>query len=100
MSKKDKIHWLKAWRKGLGLTQKQAAALLGLKHRMIQNYEGGSHEIPRYVRLSCYAIDQRVVDFGEEGTVTVKNLAKRADVLRDDQKESKSQKTKKASKKN
>lgn len=100
MAKKDKIHWLKAWRKGLGLTQKQAAALLGLKHRMIQNYEGGSHDIPRYVRLSCFAIHQRVVDFGEDGPITAKNLSKRADALREDQKEAKSQKTKKAVQKN
>ena len=99
MSKKDKVQWLKAWRKKLGLTQKQAAALLGLKQRMVQNYEGGSHDIPRYVRLSCFAIDQHVIDFGEGGAKVAKNLAKKADALREGPKEAKSKKAEKASKK-
>ena len=58
----------KAWRKSHGLKQKDAAALLGLKKRMIQYYEKGERDgkdvtIPRSVRLACYALSQGIVDF-------------------------------------
>ncbi|MEZ5893382.1 MAG: helix-turn-helix transcriptional regulator [Parvularculaceae bacterium] len=58
----------KKWRKALGLSQKDAAHLLGLKRRMIQYYEKGEREgekvkIPRSVRLACYAIAQGVEDY-------------------------------------
>ena len=48
----------KAWRKSLGLKQKEAAEKLGLKKRMIQYYETGQRdgkdvEIPRSIRLAC-----------------------------------------------
>ena len=51
----------KAWRKSLGLKQKEAAEKLGLKKRMIQYYETGKREgkkvvIPRTVELACYAL--------------------------------------------
>jgi len=56
------------WRKTLGLSQKDAAHLLGLKRRMIQYYEKGERDgdkvkIPRSVRLACYAIAQGVEDY-------------------------------------
>lgn len=56
------------WRKTLGLSQKDAAHLLGLKRRMIQYYEKGERDgekvkIPRSVRLACYAISQGVGDY-------------------------------------
>lgn len=56
------------WRKTLGLSQKDAAQLLGLKRRMIQYYEKGERDgdevkIPRAVRLACYAIAQGVEDY-------------------------------------
>ncbi len=56
------------WRKELGLKQKDAADLLGLKKRMIQYYEKGARdgkpvEIPKTVRLACYALTCGVVDF-------------------------------------
>ena len=58
----------KAWRKSLGLKQKEAAEKLGLKKRMIQYYETGrregqSVEIPKSVRLACYALQSGVEDF-------------------------------------
>jgi DNA-binding XRE family transcriptional regulator len=58
----------KKWRKTLGLSQKDAAQLLGLKRRMIQYYEKGERDgekvkIPRSVRLACYAIAQGVEDY-------------------------------------
>ena len=61
------------WRQSLGLGQKEAAALLGLNKRMIQYYEKGERdgkpvEIPKYVRLACYAISQKIVDFDGEDT--------------------------------
>ncbi|MEM7425741.1 MAG: helix-turn-helix transcriptional regulator [Pseudomonadota bacterium] len=59
------------WRKSLGLKQSQAAELLGLKKRMIQYYEKGERdgkavEVPKYVRLACYAISKNVVDYDGE----------------------------------
>jgi transcriptional regulator with XRE-family HTH domain len=58
----------KAWRKGLGFKQKDAAERLGLKKRIIQYYETGQRDgknvkIPKSVRLACYALSQGVDDF-------------------------------------
>lgn len=58
----------RAWRRKLGLKQKDAADLLGLKKRMIQYYEKGARDgkpvtIPKSVRLSCYAISIGIADF-------------------------------------
>jgi len=59
------------WRKGRKLSQKKAAEMLGLKPRMIQYYEKGerdgkSVQIPKSVRLACYALDAGVVDYDGE----------------------------------
>ena len=56
------------WRRSLDLKQRDAAELLGLKKRMIQYYESGERdgkpvEVPKYVRLACYALSQNVADF-------------------------------------
>ncbi len=56
------------WRRALDLKQKDAADLLGLKKRMIQYYEKGNRdgkpvEIPKTVRLACYAISCGVADY-------------------------------------
>lgn len=56
------------WRRALGLKQKDAAERLGLKKRMIQYYEKGNRdgrpvEIPKYVRLACYALQAGIGDF-------------------------------------
>lgn len=56
------------WRKSLGLKQKDAADYLGLKKRMIQYYEKGERddrtvEVPRAVRLACYALSQGISDY-------------------------------------
>ena len=61
----------KKWRKTRGLKQKDVADLLGLKKRMIQYYEKGDREgrkveIPKTVRLACFAISQGVDDFDGE----------------------------------
>lgn len=61
----------RAWRKALGLKQKEAAELLGLKKRMIQYYEKGERDgkeiaIPKYVRLACYAVGEGIYDFDGE----------------------------------
>lgn len=58
----------RTWRKHLGLKQKEAAERLGLKKRMIQYYETGRRdgkkvEIPKAVRLACYALAAGVEDF-------------------------------------
>ncbi len=56
------------WRKSLGLKQKDAADILGLKKRMIQYYEKGDRngrpvEIPKSVRLACYALSMGIGDY-------------------------------------
>lgn len=56
------------WRRSLGLKQKEAAEQLGLKKRMIQYYEKGNRdgrpvEIPKSIRLACYALSMGVNDF-------------------------------------
>ena len=58
----------KAWRKGLGLSQKKAADALGLKNRIVQYYERGERDgekvkIPKHVRLACYALSAGVADY-------------------------------------
>jgi len=58
----------KRWRKGLGLSQKEAADALGLKRRAVQYYEKGERdgdavEIPKTVRLACYALSQHCEDY-------------------------------------
>ena len=62
----------KAWRKSLGLKQKEAAEKLGLKKRMIQYYETGRRGskkvvIPKTVELACYALSIGVESF--DGTL-------------------------------
>lgn len=59
------------WRKRLGLKQKDAAELLGLKKRMIQYYETGKRSgndvaIPKSIRLACYALERGIGDFDGE----------------------------------
>jgi len=61
----------RAWRKALGLKQKEAADRLGLKKRIIQYYEKGERdgkaiEIPKTVRLACFAVAEGVDDFNGE----------------------------------
>ena len=58
----------RAWRKSLRLSQKEAAAALGLKRRIVQYYEKGERdgvriEVPRTVRLACFALAQGVKDY-------------------------------------
>ncbi len=58
----------RAWRKARGLKQKELADLLGLKKRIIQYYEKGERDgrpinIPKYVRLACWALHDDVADF-------------------------------------
>jgi len=61
----------RAWRKRLGLKQRDAAERLGLKKRMIQYYEKGRRDgkdvtIPKTVRLACYAVSAGIGDFDGE----------------------------------
>lgn len=58
----------RAWRKANKWKQKELADRLGLKRRMIQYYERGdrdgkSVEIPKTVRLACYAVSCGVEEF-------------------------------------
>lgn len=65
MTPKDFKHW----RKGvMRMSQKEAAEALGLKRRVVQYYEkgerdGDSLEIPKAVRLACFALAQGVTDY-------------------------------------
>jgi transcriptional regulator with XRE-family HTH domain len=58
----------KAWRKAMGLRQKEAATRLGLKKRVIQYYERGHRDgktvdVPKAVELACYALAAGVEDY-------------------------------------
>ena len=66
------------WRKSLGLKQREAAELLGLKKRMIQYYERGERDgkpitIPKYVRLACYAVSKGINDYDGQEAVRAKS---------------------------
>lgn len=67
------------WRRSLGLKQKEAADQLGLKKRMIQYYEKGNRdgrpvEIPKSIRLACYALSEGIDDFdGAKATVAARS---------------------------
>lgn len=59
---------LKAWRKAMGLKQKEAADRLGLKKRVIQYYERGHRDgkkvqVPKAVELACYALSRGVESY-------------------------------------
>jgi transcriptional regulator with XRE-family HTH domain len=78
----------KAWRKSLGLEQKEAAEKLGLKKRMIQYYETGRRGskkvvIPKSVALACYAVAVGVERFNgplpEKGSVPLPTQANASD---------------------
>lgn len=76
------------WRKRLGLKQKDAADLLGLKKRMIQYYEtgsrGGKHvTIPQSIRLACYALEAGVGDYDGEKVLTTVTFTLSGPVLGD-----------------
>jgi transcriptional regulator with XRE-family HTH domain len=63
-----KGHDFRRWRKGLELSQKEAADALGLKRRVVQYYEKGERDgdpvkIPRTVRLACFAILSGIGDY-------------------------------------
>lgn len=68
------------WRKRLGLKQKEAADQLGLKKRVIQYYEKGTRdgkkvEIPKTVRLACYALASGIDDYDGEASKPIENGA-------------------------
>jgi transcriptional regulator with XRE-family HTH domain len=65
----------KSWRKSLRLSQKEAASALGLKRRVVQYYEKGERngekvEVPKSVRLACFALSEGVVDYHGPGGET------------------------------
>ena len=49
--------WLKEWRDAHRMTQREAAAALGVSPRMWRYYEGGTHLVPKTVRLACIGFD-------------------------------------------
>jgi len=63
----------KHWRKGvMRMSQKEAAEALGLKRRVVQYYEKGERdgetlEIPKAVRLACFALAEGVTDYHGPG---------------------------------
>ncbi|PVB59803.1 helix-turn-helix transcriptional regulator [Labrenzia sp. 011] len=72
------------WRRTLGLKQKDAADRLGLKKRMIQYYEKGNRdgrpvEIPKSIRLACYALSEGIDDFDGQSAVPLTTEASETD---------------------
>ena len=47
---------LPAWRNAMGLTQQQAAEVLGLHLRTVQRYEHGGEIVPSVVLLACQGL--------------------------------------------
>lgn len=74
----------RGWRRTLGLKQKDAAEQLGLKKRMIQYYEKGNRdgrpvEIPKSIRLACYALSQGIADFDGQSATELASQAANAE---------------------
>lgn len=64
---------IRAWRTAHGLSQEAAGDALGLKRRLIQCFEAGSHPIPKTVRLAMIGYDtvmrgRRAVGFPSSAT--------------------------------
>ena len=75
-------HEFKAWRKAMGLKQKDAAERLGLKKRVIQYYEHGARdgkkvEVPKTVELACYAVSVGVGEYDGKPVAAAKRARKR-----------------------
>lgn len=51
------------WRKRLNLTQEAAAEKLGCGRRSLQQWEGGIHDIPKYIGLACAALALGIVEY-------------------------------------
>ena len=64
----------KQWRSRLGISQREAAALLNRSERSIQGYEAGfdiaglPRPIPKEISLAMWAIEQGVLDWDGEET--------------------------------
>lgn len=53
------------WRSALGLSQRGAAAALGVSTRAVQYYEAGERRIPRHFGLACAAVFHKLRVWGE-----------------------------------
>jgi transcriptional regulator with XRE-family HTH domain len=76
-------HEFKAWRKALGLKQKEAADQLGLKKRVIQYYERGHRdgkkiEVPKAVELACYALSVGVDTYDGTKSAGIRKARRRS----------------------
>jgi hypothetical protein len=49
--------WLRRWRTAHRMTQAEAAKALGVSPRMWRYYEGGTHLLPKTVKLAAFGLD-------------------------------------------
>jgi len=64
----------RAWRRKMGLTQEQAAELLGMGRTAVSQYDTGKRRapaevietVPRYIALACAAISHGLAPYGSD----------------------------------
>jgi transcriptional regulator with XRE-family HTH domain len=62
-------HQLKAWREGMGYSQRDACKLLGCSRTAWLDWETGRHKVPRYIGYALSALATGMTVYGDEATV-------------------------------
>lgn len=67
-------HDFRTWRRKMGVTQEQAAKILGMGRTAVSQYDTGKRRapaeiietVPRYIALACAAIRHGLAPYGSE----------------------------------
>jgi len=60
---------LKAWRTGMGFSQRDASASLGCSKQAWIDWETGRHKVPRYIGYAMAALAMGMSVYGDEEAV-------------------------------